>query len=66
MTNIQREIEKARKTTEEKCKEQYMEEMKKLANKHKEAISATKKRQWVSCADTLNLISLHLSAISYV
>ncbi|XP_025096070.1 zinc finger MYND domain-containing protein 11-like isoform X1 [Pomacea canaliculata] len=46
MTNIQREIEKARKTTEEKCKEQYMEEMKKLANKHKEAISATKKRQW--------------------
>lgn len=47
MTNVQREIEKARKAAEEKCKEQYMEEMKKLATKHKEAISLTKKKQWV-------------------
>ena len=47
MTNVTREIEKARKATEEKCKEQYMEEMKKLATKHKEAISMTKKKQWV-------------------
>ena len=47
MTNVQREIEKARKAAEEKCKEQYMEEMKKLATKQKEAISLTKKKQWV-------------------
>lgn len=46
MTNVSREIEKARKAAEDKCKEQYMEEMKKLAQKHKEAISATKKKQW--------------------
>lgn len=48
MTNMQREIEKARKLQEDKCKEQYMEEMKKLAAKHKEVISQTKKKQWVS------------------
>ena len=48
MTNVSREIEKARKAAEEKFKEQYMEEMKKLATKHKEAISQTKKKQWVS------------------
>lgn len=46
MTNVSREIEKARKAAEEKFKEQYMEEMKKLATKHKEAISQTKKKQW--------------------
>lgn len=51
MTNVSREIEKARKAAEEKCKEQYMEEMKKLATKHKEAISATKKKQWVCLAN---------------
>ncbi|KAK7109257.1 zinc finger MYND domain-containing protein 11-like [Littorina saxatilis] len=45
-TNVSREIEKARKAAEDKCKEQYMEEMKKLAAKHKEAISQTKKKQW--------------------
>ncbi|CAH1788122.1 unnamed protein product [Owenia fusiformis] len=42
----QREIEIAKRQTEERCKIEYMEEMKKLAQKHKEAISATKKKQW--------------------
>ncbi|XP_023931028.1 zinc finger MYND domain-containing protein 11 [Lingula anatina] len=46
VANNQREIERVRKQTEEKCREQYMEEMKKLAQKHKEAISAVKKKQW--------------------
>ncbi|KAK7011699.1 zinc finger MYND domain-containing protein 11-like isoform X1 [Biomphalaria glabrata] len=40
------EVEKARKQGEDKAKEQYMEEMKKLAAKHKDTISQTKKKQW--------------------
>ena len=48
MANMNREIERTKQTTEEKCKKEYMEEMKKLAAKHKDAISATKKKQWVS------------------
>ncbi|ESP01788.1 hypothetical protein LOTGIDRAFT_225154 [Lottia gigantea] len=46
MANTKTEIERIRKQTEEKCKEKFMEEMKKLATKHKEAISQTKKKQW--------------------
>ena len=42
------EVDKAKKAAEDKAREQYMEEMKKLAAKHKEAISQTKKKQWVS------------------
>ena len=62
MTNVTREIEKARKATEEKCKEQYMEEMKKLATKHKEAISMTKKKQWVCTVGIMFLYSLSSSS----
>lgn len=47
MSNVQREVERARRQAEERCKEQYMEEMKKLAQKHKTEISAAKKKQWV-------------------
>ncbi|XP_062571886.1 zinc finger MYND domain-containing protein 11-like [Saccostrea cucullata] len=46
MANMNREIERTKQATEEKCKKEYMEEMKKLAAKHKDAISATKKKQW--------------------
>ncbi|KAK3108848.1 hypothetical protein FSP39_017157 [Pinctada imbricata] len=46
MSNNQREIDRAKQQTEDKCKKEYMEEMKKLAAKHKEAISQTKKKQW--------------------
>ncbi|XP_067649263.1 zinc finger MYND domain-containing protein 11-like isoform X1 [Haliotis asinina] len=46
LTNTQREIDRAKRQAEEKCKEQYMEEMKKLAQKHKQDISQTKKKQW--------------------
>ena len=49
MSKLQAELEKVRRQTEDKCKEQYKDEMKKLAQKHKETISATKKKQWVSC-----------------
>lgn len=48
MANMNREIERTKQSTEEKCKKEYMEEMKKLAAKHKDAISATKRKQWVS------------------
>lgn len=46
MAKVQKERELAEKQTEEKCKAEYMEEMKKLATKHKEYISTTKKKQW--------------------
>ncbi|XP_048754240.1 zinc finger MYND domain-containing protein 11-like isoform X1 [Ostrea edulis] len=46
MANMNREIERTKQSTEEKCKKEYMEEMKKLAAKHKDAISATKRKQW--------------------
>ncbi len=47
--NLQREVERARKQTEEKSKEQYMDEMKKLHQKHQSELSLCKKKQWVCC-----------------
>ncbi|XP_064647309.1 zinc finger MYND domain-containing protein 11-like [Lineus longissimus] len=46
ITNIQRETDRQRKKTEEEVRAKYMEEMKKLAQKHKEQTSVTKKKQW--------------------
>ncbi|CAL1526104.1 unnamed protein product [Lymnaea stagnalis] len=46
IATMKQEVEKARKSGEDKAREQYMEEMKKLAAKHKEAISQAKKKQW--------------------
>ena len=48
VANVQRETERVRRQTEERCREQYMEEMRKLSAKHKADISAAKKKQWVS------------------
>ena len=48
VANVQRETERVRRQTEERCREQYMEEMRKLAAKHKTDISVAKKKQWVS------------------
>ena len=48
IASMKLEVDKAKKASEDKAREQYMEEMKKLAAKHKEAISQTKKKQWVS------------------
>ena len=48
IASMRLDVEKARKQGEENTREQYMEEMKKLAAKHKEAISQAKKKQWVS------------------
>ncbi|KAK2168186.1 hypothetical protein NP493_1242g00007 [Ridgeia piscesae] len=46
VANVQRETERVRRQTEERCREQYMEEMRKLSAKHKADISAAKKKQW--------------------
>lgn len=48
IASMKMEVEKARKAGEDRAREQYMEEMKKLAVKHKEVISQIKKKQWVS------------------
>ncbi|XP_063421002.1 zinc finger MYND domain-containing protein 11-like [Mytilus trossulus] len=45
-SSMVREIEKTKRQTEEKCKTEILDEMKKLQQKHKEAISQTKKKQW--------------------
>ncbi|RUS72494.1 hypothetical protein EGW08_019748 [Elysia chlorotica] len=52
IASMKLEVDKAKKAAEDKAREQYMEEMKKLAAKHKEAISQTKKKQWCQyCED---------------
>ena len=49
-----RELEKTKRQTEEKCKAEILDEMKKLQQKHKEAISQTKKKQWVGISTRLS------------
>lgn len=48
VANTQAEMERKCKQVREKCKDELMEEMKKLVNQHKQVISQTKKKQWVS------------------
>lgn len=50
MGSNQRDTDKIRRQMEERCKEQYGEDIKKLMQKHKSEISSTKKKQWVSIA----------------
>ncbi|XP_074659018.1 zinc finger MYND domain-containing protein 11-like isoform X2 [Tubulanus polymorphus] len=48
----QPDLERVRRMTEEQCRAEYMEQMKKLAQKHKDELSATKKKQWCfNCED---------------
>jgi len=48
LTQAQRDVDSARRQTEDRCKEELAEELKKVVQKHKTEISATKKKQWVS------------------
>lgn len=45
---MQGEMDRKCKQVKEKCKEEFVEEIKKLATQHKQLISQTKKKQWVS------------------
>uniref|UniRef100_A0A4W3GLA0 Zinc finger, MYND-type containing 11 n=1 Tax=Callorhinchus milii TaxID=7868 RepID=A0A4W3GLA0_CALMI len=47
VVNMQAEMDRKYKQVKEKCKEEFMEEIKKLASQHKQFISQTKKKQWV-------------------
>jgi len=47
LAQAQRDVENARRQTEERCKDDLADEVKKLVQKHKTEISATKKKQWV-------------------
>lgn len=58
VANTQAEMERKCKQVKEKCKEELMEEMKKIVNQHKQLISQTKKKQWVS--QTTNFTTLHI------
>jgi len=56
-----------RQMTEERCKEQYVEEIKKVTQKHKSEISATKKKQWVSMAFVIALpLSIFTHTLLYI
>ncbi|KAM4705297.1 zinc finger MYND domain-containing protein 11 isoform 5-T5 [Rhinophrynus dorsalis] len=46
VANTQGEIDRKCKQVKEKCKEEFVEEIKKLAAQHKQLISQTKKKQW--------------------
>ncbi len=48
VSNTQAEMERKCKQVKEKCKEELMEEMKKMVAQHKQLLSQTKKKQWVS------------------
>lgn len=48
VANAQGEMDRKCKQVKEKCKEEFLEEIKKLAGQHKQLISQTKKKQWVS------------------
>ncbi|KAM4688506.1 zinc finger MYND domain-containing protein 11 isoform 7-T7 [Discoglossus pictus] len=46
VANVQGEMDRKCKQVKEKCKEEFVEEIKKLAAQHKQLISQTKKKQW--------------------
>lgn len=48
VAGAQAEMERKCKQVKEKCKEELVEEVKKLVAQHKQFISQTKKKQWVS------------------
>uniref|UniRef100_A0A8C2K494 Zinc finger, MYND-type containing 11 n=1 Tax=Cyprinus carpio TaxID=7962 RepID=A0A8C2K494_CYPCA len=48
VSNTQAEMERKCKQVKEKCKEELMEEMKKMVAQHKQLLSQTKKKQWVT------------------
>lgn len=50
VANMQGEMDRKCKQVKEKCKEEFVEEIKKLAAQHKQLVSQTKKKQWVSGA----------------
>ncbi|XP_023617555.1 zinc finger MYND domain-containing protein 11 isoform X13 [Myotis lucifugus] len=53
VANMQGEMDRKCKQVKEKCKEEFVEEIKKLATQHKQLISQTKKKQW-------KLLSIHI------
>lgn len=58
VANMQTECDRKTKQVKEKCKEEFLEEVKKIASQHKQLISQTKKKQWVSANSTsLPLVS---------
>ena len=48
VASTQAEMERKCKQVKDKCKEELMEEMKKMVSQHKQLLSQTKKKQWVS------------------
>lgn len=59
MANMQGEMDRKCKQVKDKCKEEFVEEIKKLAAQHKQLISQTKKKQWVSGGVFLTIENRH-------
>ena len=64
LAQAQRDVENSRKQTEERCKEELAEETKKLVQKHKTEISATKKKQWVRRRWPFSLIHFNITVFN--
>ncbi|KAL7989974.1 hypothetical protein Chor_012640 [Crotalus horridus] len=62
VANMQTECDRKTKQVKEKCKEEFLEEVKKLASQHKQLISQTKKKQWVS-STTGGLVPCAMSSV---
>ena len=55
VASLQGDMDRKGKQLKVKCKEEFVEEIKKLAAQHKQLISQTKKKQWVSTPSPLLL-----------
>lgn len=64
MANMQGEMDRKCKQVKDKCKEEFVEEIKKLAAQHKQLISQTKKKQWVSGSVCLTIEKTGMMKIS--
>lgn len=60
VANMQGEMDRKCKQVKEKCKEEFVEEIKKLATQHKQLISQTKKKQWVSTVCSQSVTHEHV------
>uniref|UniRef100_A0A3Q2WJE3 Zinc finger, MYND-type containing 11 n=1 Tax=Haplochromis burtoni TaxID=8153 RepID=A0A3Q2WJE3_HAPBU len=64
VAGAQAEMERKCKQVKEKCKEELVEEVKKLVAQHKQLISQTKKKQWVSSVNRELKVCLNIKKIS--
>jgi hypothetical protein len=60
VASMQGEVDRKCKQVKEKCKEEVVDEIKKLAAQHKQLISQTKKKQWVNITIFFRILFLKM------